>query len=137
MGVTSAGGTLGLGSHGTIFKLNKNGSGYAMLRSFTGAPTDGSFPNGTLVRARDGAYYGTTIYGGSGNLGTIFRVGARGDLDGDLDVDAQDNAIFKAAYPSVKDGLGWNQDCDYDRDGRVTVRDYVKWHRSWREDREP
>src|ERR1039458_5121371 len=41
------------------------------------AGTDGSQPN-AVVEGRDGSLYGTTFYGGSNGLGTIFRVSTSG-----------------------------------------------------------
>lgn len=40
--------------------------------------TDGSSPNGPLVQAADGFFYGTNREGGPGNQGTIFRMSAQG-----------------------------------------------------------
>jgi uncharacterized repeat protein (TIGR03803 family) len=44
-----------------------------ILSSFTGQPGDGNSPQGTLIQANDGNFYGTTISGGSYNNGTVFR----------------------------------------------------------------
>jgi uncharacterized repeat protein (TIGR03803 family) len=35
---------------------------------------DGSFPSGTLLQFTDGRFYGSTAYGGSSNVGTVFTV---------------------------------------------------------------
>jgi uncharacterized repeat protein (TIGR03803 family) len=51
--------------------LNKDGSGYSLVRSFGGTPPDGQFPSG-LVEGQDGLLYGTTYGGGSNGLGTAF-----------------------------------------------------------------
>jgi uncharacterized repeat protein (TIGR03803 family) len=69
--------TGGLTSHGTIYKLSKNGSGYAVIRKFV-SPTDASSPNAGLIQASDGLFYGTTPYGGSVGAGTIYRFGMNG-----------------------------------------------------------
>lgn len=73
-GVTFYGGTFGLG---TVFKLNKDGTGYQVLHSFKGSPADGSGPAG-LLEASDGALYSTTFLGGDFNLGCIFRLNKDG-----------------------------------------------------------
>jgi uncharacterized repeat protein (TIGR03803 family) len=71
LGTTIEGGTSS--SYGTLFKLNKDGSSYAVLHSFSGrAVGDGSNPSGGLLQGRDGAFYGTTGNGGDMIFGTIF-----------------------------------------------------------------
>ena len=67
-GVCVLGGTSNLG---TMFRLNRDGSGFAVLHHF-GVPGDGAGPEG-LIEASDGAFYGTTYQGGTSNFGTIFR----------------------------------------------------------------
>lgn len=68
-GVCAAGGTSNLG---TMFRLNRDGSGFAVLHHF-GGPSDGATPGG-LIEASDGAFYGTTRQGGTSNFGTVFRL---------------------------------------------------------------
>jgi uncharacterized repeat protein (TIGR03803 family) len=68
-GTTSAGGTNG---YGTVFKFNTNWV-FTTLYSFTGG-NDGATPVAELVQGSDGSFYGTTHYGGTNNLGTIFRL---------------------------------------------------------------
>jgi uncharacterized repeat protein (TIGR03803 family) len=72
-GTTAYGGNNG---YGTVYMLNAAGS-EKILRSFTGG-TDGGIPNGGLVRDKDGNLYGTTFTGGSGGLGTVFKLSAAG-----------------------------------------------------------
>ncbi len=74
-GVTSVGGSANMG---TVFSIDKSGSGFALLRSFTG--TNGRAPTGTLIQGSDGFWYGTTSLGGASGLGTIFRVSSTGTL---------------------------------------------------------
>jgi uncharacterized repeat protein (TIGR03803 family) len=69
-GMTNAGGADG---RGVIFKINPNGSGFALLHSFTGGTTDGSSPSGSLILS-GGTLYGITNNGGAGNYGTIFKI---------------------------------------------------------------
>jgi uncharacterized repeat protein (TIGR03803 family) len=59
---------------GTIFKLDTDGSGFQVLRSFS--TSDGVWPYGSLIQS-DGMLFGLNTYGGSGN-GTIFRIGTNG-----------------------------------------------------------
>ncbi|HOX81675.1 MAG TPA: T9SS type A sorting domain-containing protein [Chryseolinea sp.] len=61
----------GINNLGTIFKLNKDGTGYATIHNF-GMPGDGASPNGSLIS--DGTFlYGMTQAGGLG-AGTIFKI---------------------------------------------------------------
>lgn len=70
-GVTAAGGSAGWG---TVFVLNGDGSGYRLLRAFVGAPNDIGQPSGSLIEAADGMLYGTSVRGGRGSQGTLFRL---------------------------------------------------------------
>ena len=72
-GTTSYGGN---NAEGTVFKLKKDGSAYEVLFSFNGS--DGSNPFAGLIEGSDGALYGTTLYGGSKNLGTVFKLNKDG-----------------------------------------------------------
>ncbi len=67
-GMTERGGT---DDYGTIFKINKNGSGFELLHSFAGATSDGSYPFGSLV-LKGFTMYGMTYSGGTLDDGTIF-----------------------------------------------------------------
>lgn len=75
-GVTSHGGA---NDYGTVFRITLAGS-FESLVSLTGdligAP--GYHPRGTLVKATDGDFYGTTETGGVDSNGTIFRVTSTG-----------------------------------------------------------
>jgi uncharacterized repeat protein (TIGR03803 family) len=75
-GVTANGGN---NNAGIVFKLNTNGSGYAVLKSFSPLSGDGSNPHGALVQGRDGILYGTTYSGGARGLGSIFKLGTDGN----------------------------------------------------------
>ncbi len=70
-GSTQNGGTAG---QGTVFRINKDGSDYAVVRSFTTASAGGVNLFGGLIQADDGALYGTTYGGGNFNFGTVFRM---------------------------------------------------------------
>jgi uncharacterized repeat protein (TIGR03803 family) len=74
-GTSSLGGTNDAGS---VFKLNTNGSGYFVLYSFSGVAGDGQNPDAELLQGSDGVLYGTTHFGGSGNVGTIFKINTNG-----------------------------------------------------------
>jgi uncharacterized repeat protein (TIGR03803 family) len=82
-GMTRYGGSgPGPSGSGTIFSINKDGTGFTILHDFAGAPSDGAQPFGSLIS--DGTkLYGMTNYGGSGWLaayyyGTIFSMNTDG-----------------------------------------------------------
>ncbi len=71
-GLSVAGGQY---QNGTVFRLNKDGSGFSVIKSFSGTNGDGIYPGRAgLLLATNGFLYGTTATGGSSNLGTIFRI---------------------------------------------------------------
>ena len=73
-------GTASLGGssfNGTLFKVNKDGSGLTVLRSFGSVGFDGSGPN-SLIQGNDGLLYGTTASGGSNNAGIVFQINTNG-----------------------------------------------------------
>jgi len=80
-GATAYGGLSG--GNGTIFKLNRDGSGYVVLHYFTNTTGEGSEPVG-LSQGTDGMLYGMTAYGGdfSGppgpGFGTVFKLSING-----------------------------------------------------------
>jgi uncharacterized repeat protein (TIGR03803 family) len=85
-GTTANGGGSGChapGGCGILFRMAVDGTGYAVLRRFTGGPTDGASPNG-LTQATDGFLYGTTAAGGGSGCngplgcGTLFRMAPDG-----------------------------------------------------------
>jgi uncharacterized repeat protein (TIGR03803 family) len=64
---------------GNVFRLNKDGTGFTMLRQFLGkAQNDGQEPIAELLQAADGNLYGTTYSGGTGDAGTIFKLNTNG-----------------------------------------------------------
>jgi uncharacterized repeat protein (TIGR03803 family) len=72
--------TVGGGSNdvGTVFKLNKDGSGYSVLRNFGSSVADGASPQARLVEGSDGPLYGTSVNGGFNDAGTIFKLNKDG-----------------------------------------------------------
>lgn len=75
-GTTYAGGSNNVG---TVFKLNKDGSGYLPLRHFSTTGGSGQFPRGALLEATDGWLYGATYGGGQYSAGTVFKMGKDGN----------------------------------------------------------
>jgi uncharacterized repeat protein (TIGR03803 family) len=73
-GMTQRGGANDMG---TLFKIKPNGSGYTKLLDFAGT-TNGSNPVGTLIS--DGIFlFGTTIWGGTNDKGTVFKIKTDGN----------------------------------------------------------
>jgi len=69
-GAAYYGGTSGVG---TVFKLNPNGSGFAVIQNFDYSTT-GGYPWARLAQGTDGALYGTALNGGTGGAGTAFKL---------------------------------------------------------------
>jgi uncharacterized repeat protein (TIGR03803 family) len=73
-GTTSMGGAY---NEGTVFKVDPNET-ETVLYSFKGRPSDGAEPIGGLLSDTKGNLYGTTVYGGSGDHGIVFRLAPNG-----------------------------------------------------------
>jgi len=76
-GAATVGGTYG---SGVVFELTPRGVGewhFKALYSFRGQP-DGSFPYGALLFDASGnTIYGTTYYGGTNNIGAVYKLSRR------------------------------------------------------------
>jgi uncharacterized repeat protein (TIGR03803 family) len=72
-GTTASGGA---SNYGTVFTMKTDGSSYQLLHSFTGRTGDGRSPVASLVLDGSGSLYGTTLFGGASDLGTIFTLPA-------------------------------------------------------------
>src|SRR5206468_2034906 len=68
----------GVSNFGTLFRIDLDGSNFAVIHEFAGAPQDGASPTGRLFEGKDGAIYGTTLEGGAFGAGAIFRVNKNG-----------------------------------------------------------
>jgi uncharacterized repeat protein (TIGR03803 family) len=77
-GTAWAGGFYG---YGTVFKLNPDGTGFTVLKSFDNS-TSGGVPLHGLIQGADGALYGTTIAVGLNGAGTGFGNLFKMNLDG-------------------------------------------------------
>src|SRR6185503_18357923 len=67
-GTTTYGGS---SDNGTVFQVNTDGSGYAVLKNFTSG--DGAVPRAGVALSGS-TLYGTTQTGGSSGFGTVFQV---------------------------------------------------------------
>ena len=130
-GTTPSGGPNGTG---VVFKVNPDGTGFALLHSFgpldalfvNAANRDGAWPGGALVRAAGGALYGTATQGGPHGSGTVFTLkpdgtgfkvlhafGAKGELYANGDGASPegltlggDGLLYGAALLGGRDGKG-------------------------------
>ena len=80
-GTTVQGGSLGSQGdsrgYGTVFRLNMDGTGYAVLKEFTAIVGDAIYPGSGLTLA-GGQLHGTTLNGGASGWGTVFRANTDG-----------------------------------------------------------
>jgi uncharacterized repeat protein (TIGR03803 family) len=100
-GSSTSGGSFGLG---TIFSFNPSGNVLTSLVSFDG--NNGHSPHGSLTLAPDGLFYGTTVFGGSSDLGTIFSFNPSGNVLTSLaSFDGDNRALPIASLTLGTDGL--------------------------------
>jgi uncharacterized repeat protein (TIGR03803 family) len=69
---TNYGGTIS--TFGRVFKLALSSSNLSVVHTFASGAADGANPTAALVQAKDGNFYGTTLFGGASNNGTAFRM---------------------------------------------------------------
>ena len=103
-GTTTSGGTGFL--YGTVFKITLNGV-LTTLHSFLSS--DGSSPQGKLVQASDGNFYGTTTSGGNTQActfgcGTVFKITANGTFTPLHNFDGTDGSFVLAGLIQASDG---------------------------------
>jgi uncharacterized repeat protein (TIGR03803 family) len=88
-GMTRQGG----GGAGSIFRINTDGGGYAIMHTFMGGPGDGANPDGDLALVGS-KFYGMTFGGGNATLGTLFGI----------DVDGSNYAVLHSFLGGSADG---------------------------------
>jgi uncharacterized repeat protein (TIGR03803 family) len=66
--------TGGASDNGAIFKVKKDGTGFAVLHDFAGGASDGARPRAGVILDGAGNLYGTTRLAGAGSRGTVFKV---------------------------------------------------------------
>jgi uncharacterized repeat protein (TIGR03803 family) len=89
-GTTYSGGILG---NGTVFKMTLAGL-FTTIYNFAGG-SDGANPHAALIQATDGNFYGTTLFGGPSNRGTLFGMTPGGAIT----VRYSFTGGFDGAYP--------------------------------------
>lgn len=101
-GTTWKGGTT---VFGTVFRLTPDGE-FTTLHNFDGSGPDGKYPQAGLLEGSDGCLYGTTEGGGgSGELGTVFRVSPDGTFATIHRFEGQDGSSPSATLIQGKDGF--------------------------------
>lgn len=68
-----------LGNFGAILKLSAQGGGSASFYSFAGI-NGGGPASGVLLDPNTNSIYGTTVFGGTTNLGVLYRIGSSGKI---------------------------------------------------------
>jgi uncharacterized repeat protein (TIGR03803 family) len=98
-GMTAGGGS---SDRGVIFSFDPSTSTYTKLKDFDGA--NGAYPEGSLMQASDGKFYGMTAEGGSSNVGVIFSFDPSSSTYTKLqDYDGANGAHPNSAFIEVKD----------------------------------
>jgi uncharacterized repeat protein (TIGR03803 family) len=70
-GKTAFGGTH---NDGALFTISPSGTGYTIVHSFLGAPTDGAQPHHGFLTQLGNKLYGATVLGGNSNKGVIYSI---------------------------------------------------------------
>lgn len=68
----------GANNYGAVFKINSDGTDYQTIHDFN--YSDGANPQGSLLRASDGYFYGLTAAGGANDYGVYYRVSESGSF---------------------------------------------------------
>ena len=90
---------------GTVFKITTSGKLTTLYNFCPSSPcTDGSIPQGGLVLATDGNFYGVTSGGGANNRGTVFKITAAGKLTTLHAFDGTDGGQPEAALIQATNG---------------------------------
>jgi len=63
---------------GSVFRINKDGSNYQVLRVFQQPGPDGIILQAPVIEGSDGLLYGVTAQGGPTGAGTVFRIAKDG-----------------------------------------------------------
>jgi uncharacterized repeat protein (TIGR03803 family) len=92
----------GSSGDGTVFRLNRDGTGFTVLTNFDYFTT-GYLPNKALIQGTDGALYGTTYGGGSGVAGTVFKLNTDGS--GLTDLKAFDDPTDGLPHAGLLQGM--------------------------------
>jgi uncharacterized repeat protein (TIGR03803 family) len=91
----------GANNGGTVFKMAETGA-LATLHSFCSQTNcnDGSDPSG-LVLGADGSFYGTTFFGGTSGMGTVFEITSAGAFSTLYDFCSQGDSCPDGSSPGA------------------------------------
>lgn len=70
----------GANGNGTFYRLDPETRTVSVVKAFGSGRTDPRQPRGELLLARDGNFYGTTVYGGEHESGAVYRVTTAGEM---------------------------------------------------------
>lgn len=125
-------------NRGALFAMNADGSGFTILRYFSGA--DGTYPIAGLTLGADGKLYGATTLDGAAVWGTVFRVNPDGtgytvlrnfanDADGGqpqgAPVFGSDGRLYGTAYRGGAFGNGLVYAMNPDGSGFTVLRSFA------------
>jgi uncharacterized repeat protein (TIGR03803 family) len=134
-GTASVGGS---GGYGTVFKMNPDGTGFTVLRSFDQSAT-GGYLESELIQGTDGALYGAAERGGSSGNGTLFKLNPDGtgftvllDFDGSTTggypmagvMQGTDGALYGTASNGGSSGYGTVFKVNPDGSGFTVLRNF-------------
>jgi uncharacterized repeat protein (TIGR03803 family) len=96
----------GANSGGTIFRITPSGNLTTIYNFGPGGELsmNGAYPDGALVQANDGSFYGTTYEGGAHAAGTIFKITPSGTLTTLHTFDRTDGEYLSAGLTQGTDG---------------------------------
>ena len=132
-GTLSIGGPFGTGA---VFKVNPDGAGFSTLATFDVA--HGASPQAGLLIGPDGLLYGTTISGGAGGSGTVFRLdsdgralttlvdfnSANGAIPWARLIRGNDGALYGTTYTGGASGTGTAFKVNPDGSGFTTLANF-------------
>lgn len=114
-GVSQQGGTNG---RGTIYKTDSAGHNVQVLHNFL----NGDKPAGSLFQASNGKLYGTTAFGGTNDLGTLFTFDPiTSTFTNIVDLDATTGTGPRGSFMQASNGLLYTTTFEGGQYGRGTV----------------
>lgn len=124
----------GSSNKGTVFSVNSDGTGFAVLHHFAGGLSDGAYPNKSGLTISGDTLYGTAKLEGANNKGVIYSIKADGtqysiihhsavnDLIGPLEVSG--STLYGASNSSGDYGRGVIFKIDTNGDNFTTLHHF-------------
>ena len=83
---------------GTVFKVALDGKITSLVEfSSAGTQSRGAYPQAGLILGQDDLFYGTTLRGGAGDAGTVFRMKSTGELGTLIELNGVDPVTYSQA----------------------------------------